>query len=117
MAVREKIFETAAASPESGALTETLKWGGPAYLTEQTKSGTTVRIAWRKRPPSQNGIYVNCRTTLIDTFRGLFPEALDFEGNRGLVFNVADEPPTDALEVCIAAALTYHRDKRRRTTR
>ena len=44
MALRQLIYETAAATDGVGAITETLKWGEPAYLTAATKSGTTVRI-------------------------------------------------------------------------
>jgi hypothetical protein len=45
----------------------------------------------------------------VATFRTLFPNEFVFEGNRAIVFNVADTVPTDALTICIGAALTYHR--------
>jgi hypothetical protein len=32
------------ATPGVGALHETLKWGQPAYLTPETRSGTTLRL-------------------------------------------------------------------------
>ncbi len=41
--VRDLIFETAASAGGVGPLTETLKWGEPAYLTEATGSGSTIR--------------------------------------------------------------------------
>jgi hypothetical protein len=41
----------------------------------------------------------------------IFRTELKFEGNRAIVFDESDAVPTDALAVCIAAALTYHRDK------
>ena len=44
MKLREMMFEVAAATPGVGKLTETLKWGQPSYLTEETGSGSTVRI-------------------------------------------------------------------------
>src|SRR5262245_40711930 len=44
MALREILFDTAAMTEGVGPLTETLKWGQPSYLTEETGSGTTVRI-------------------------------------------------------------------------
>jgi hypothetical protein len=46
------------------------------------------------------------------TFRTLFPNDFHFEGNRALVFDVADTLPLDALRVCISAALTYTRKAR-----
>ena len=54
-------------------------------------------------------MYFNCQTTLVETFRTLFPNEFRFEGNRAIVFNASDAVPTDALAFCIAAALTYHR--------
>jgi hypothetical protein len=57
-------------------------------------------------------MYFNCQTTLVDTFRTLFPE-LSFEGNRALVFEASEELPIDAVSTCIELALTYHRRKRR----
>ena len=44
LALRALVFDVAAKTEGVGRLTETLKWGQPSYLTEQTKSGTTVRI-------------------------------------------------------------------------
>ncbi|MCF8197453.1 MAG: hypothetical protein K9J42_01705 [Sulfuritalea sp.] len=56
-------------------------------------------------------MYFNCRTTLVEMFRTTFAGDFRFEGNRAIVFDIADTPPTDALGFCIAAALTYHRNK------
>lgn len=42
--LRALVFEVAAVSDGVGRLTETLKWGQPSYLLEETKSGTTIRI-------------------------------------------------------------------------
>ncbi|HUG22642.1 DUF1801 domain-containing protein [Piscinibacter sp.] len=109
LALRKLIFETAASTEGVGELEETLKWGEPAYLTSQTKSGSTLRIGWKKSTPSQYAMYFHCQTNLVETFRTLFPSELKFEGNRAIVFNEADRVPTDSLTFCIAAALTYHR--------
>jgi hypothetical protein len=106
--LRALIFETAAAMPGVGELDETLKWGEPAYLTSQSKSGSTVRIGWNRKRPSQYAMYFNCQTTLVDTFRTLFPHDFAFEGNRAIVFDIAETVPADALAHCIAAALSYH---------
>ncbi|MBI2768586.1 MAG: DUF1801 domain-containing protein [Burkholderiales bacterium] len=111
LALRELILRTAAATEGVGPLEETLKWGEPAYLTAASKSGSTVRIAWKKSAPSQYAMYFNCQTTLVDTFRTLFPREFKFEGNRAIVFEQADAVPSDALAFCVAAALTYHRGK------
>lgn len=111
LALRTLIFETAASTEGVGELEESLKWGEPAYLTSATGSGSTVRIAWKKSRPSQYAMYFHCQTNLVETFRTLFPTEFKFEGNRAIVFNDADVVPTDSLAFCIAAALTYHRQR------
>ena len=111
LALRALVFETAASTPGVGTIEETLKWGEPAYVTAQSKSGSTVRIVWKKTKPTQYAMYFHCQTNLVDTFRTLFPTDFRFEGYRALVFDEADHVPVDSLAWCIAAALTYHRNK------
>ena len=77
LSLRELIFEVAAETPGVGAIEETLKWGEPAYLTTDTKSGSTVRIAWKKSQPDQYSMYFICTTNLVETFRSMFPS--DFQ--------------------------------------
>lgn len=111
LALRELIFQTAAATQGVGELEETLKWGEPAYLTSHSKSGSAIRIDWKKSNPSEYAIYFNCQTNLVETFRTLFPNEFKFEGNRAIVFKKSDVVPTDSLALCVAAALTYHRSR------
>ena len=40
--IRALIYSVATKTGGVGPLTETLKWGEPAYLTEASKSGTTI---------------------------------------------------------------------------
>ena len=112
LALRSLIFETAASTDGVGVLEETLKWGEPAYLTSESRSGSTVRIAWKESKSSQYAMYFNCQTNLVETFRALFPDDLSFEDNRAIVFDEGDVVPTDSLSFCVAAALTYHRSKK-----
>lgn len=112
LAVRRLIFETAAASDGVGPLAETLKWGEPAYLTEATGSGSTVRLGWKPSRPDRCAVLFHCRTTLVDDFRALFPDALAFEGNRAIVLSPTGRLPARELAACIAIALTYHRRRR-----
>jgi len=112
LALRELVFRTATATEGVGEIEETLKWGEPAYLT-RNKSGSTVRMDWKKNDPDHYAMYFNCQTTLVDTFRTLFPHDFQFDGNRALVFSLDGQVPQDALALCIAASLTYHAKKRR----
>ena len=109
MVLRKLIFDTAANAQGVGVLEETLKWGEPAYLTTQSKRGSTVRIAWKSARPLHYAVYFNCRTTLVETFKTLFPNDFEFEGNRAIIFEVAGRMPKRELAWCIGAALTYHR--------
>lgn len=106
LALRRLIFETAAATPCVGALDETLKWGQPAYLTPETKSGSTIRLG----VPKQGGfaIYTHCQTTILSDFRGMFPDGFVYEGNRGIHFKDSEALPLDELRLLIRSALTYH---------
>ena len=110
--LRALIFDVAAQTLDVGALEESLRWGEPAYITAASKSGSTIRIAWKKANPTQYAMYFNCQTTLVDSFKTMFPTAFSFEGNRALVFDEHDEVPVEALRICVAMALTYHSNKR-----
>lgn len=112
-ALRELIFETAAATDGVGEIEETLKWGEPAYLTSQSKSGSTVRLGWKKANPSQYALYFICHTHLVEQFRAWYPDKLTFDGNRAILFESGQSVPVAAVRSCIAAALTYHQNKSR----
>jgi Domain of unknown function (DU1801) len=109
LALRALILKTAASTEGVGEIEETLKWGEPAYLTSQSGSGSTVRIDWKGSKPGEYAMYFICQTSLVETFRTLFPGEFRFEGNRAIVFTESESIPKDALAFCISAALTYHR--------
>jgi len=113
LALRRLILETAKATPGVGALQETLKWGQPSYLTAETKSGSTIRIARVKSAANQYAIYFHCQTDLVETFRGLYPTEFCYGGNRCMLFDATDKPPEAALRHCMALALTYHLNRRK----
>ena len=107
LTLRQLIFEVAL---EIGIeeLEETLKWGEPSYLT---KHGSTLRLAWRKSSPQQYGIFFNCKTSLIDTFKEVYKDQFKYESNRAILFEATDIIPVDALKHCIELSLTYHKIK------
>jgi hypothetical protein len=110
--VRSLIFDIAAKSDGVGPLTETLKWGEPAYLTEVTGSGSTIRLGWKKSSERNCAILFNCRTTLVDIFRSQFPEAFVYENSRAILLNASAPLPKAPLSICLSLALTYHRRQR-----
>ncbi len=112
LAVRSLIFKLAAERTEVGPVTEALKWGEPSYLTEKTKSGSTIRLGWRAKVPQKTGVFLNCNTSLVESYRELLPDALTYVGNREIALSIDEALPKEALSLCLSMALTYHLDKR-----
>lgn len=112
--LRQMVLETAVATPGVGEIVETLKWGQPSYLTVRPKSGTTIRLDAHNVEQGQIGLYVHCQTSLIDTFRQRHPN-LTYEGSRAIILNAQSELPQEPLRDCIALALTYHQNNRKKS--
>jgi hypothetical protein len=108
MFLRQLIFFTASEMDGVRNVEEALKWGEPSYIA---KSGSTIRLGWKKAKPNQYAMHFHCKTKLVDTFRELYREELRFEGNRAIVFNEGDDIPVSVLRHCVSLSLTYHRRK------
>ncbi|QPC86843.1 DUF1801 domain-containing protein [Mesorhizobium sp. NBSH29] len=108
MQIRTMIF---AAAVEEGVspLTESLKWGEPAYRNEAGRSGTTIRLGVVRSAPKDCAVLFNCKTTLVCSFRMHFADEFTFEGNRALIMPSTKPLPRDPLMLCLRAALTYRR--------
>lgn len=113
--LRQLIFDTAALLEGVGEIEETLKWGEPSYLTPKSKSGSTIRIAWKESQKEHYSMYFKCTANLVPAFREKFPQKFKYGGNRSIDFNINDEVPIKELKQCIALALTYHRNKKLET--
>jgi hypothetical protein len=103
---RLEIFRIAGEAEGIGSLTETLKWGEPAYLTEAPKTGTTLRLG---QIGGRAAVMVPCSTTIIEDARAVFGEQPEFSGKRGLILGGERQ----VFDYVINAALTYHIRKRR----
>ena len=106
--LRQLVLETANEMDEIQALEETLKWGEPSYLT---KHGSTLRMDWKEKRPGQYALYFQCTSRLVETFKMVFNEEFNYEGNRAIVFHLDEEIPISALKACIKATLAYHKVK------
>lgn len=111
--IRAMIFDRAGADPAIGSITETLKWGEPAYLTEQSGSGSTIRLGRPRGRSDSVALYFNCRTTLVGDLRMAFGESIEFEGNRAVLLPSAGPLPVEPLEQMLGLAMTYHLRRRR----
>jgi hypothetical protein len=112
LTLRRMIYEVASKTQGVGKVEEALRWGQPSYLTSATGSGSTIRIDQIGNEPRKYGIYFICTSGLVEEFKELYRNELNFEGNRSIVFDVADRLPDAALRHCISLALTHHLRKR-----
>ena len=106
--LRRIVIEAAEELPQITKLEETLKWGEPSYLT---KHGSTIRMDWKKKSPEQFAIYFKCTSLLVPTFKKVFKDKFNYEGNRAIVFQITDIIPETELKHCISMALRYHKIK------
>lgn len=112
VALRQLILEVAWGTEGVGPITETLKWGEPAYLTEATRSGTTIRLGSSRAAPADCALFVSCNSKLVPQWRERYGDRFAFEGDRALILPLRDEWPDAELRHSIAMALTYHARKR-----
>jgi hypothetical protein len=108
LALRDLVYSTAQRLGISDQLHESLKWGEPSYLT---KVGSTVRMHWKESDSEYFRVFFHCQTTLISTFREVYPSDFDFEGNRAIRFRVGDDIDLARLGHCIELSLRYHEVK------
>lgn len=109
--VRELIFKTAKKIKEVGPIEETLKWGEPSYLTTKSKSGSTIRLAYHISLGDYYALHFNCKTTLIDCFKLLYPDTFLYKGNRSILLHYKSPLAKKELSHCLSLALTYHKSK------
>ncbi len=107
LSLRKLIFSTAGSTAQVGNLEETLRWGEPTYLTTESGSGSMIRIDWKKSRPEQYEMNFHCQTSLISSFRRIYPSEFQYAGNRSLIFETSKRIPVPALRQCIRMALTY----------
>ena len=105
--LRALIFTTWAETEIDVPLTETLKWGQPAYLPGRPRIGSTIRLGATK-DQTKAALFVHCQTTILPDFRDIHPDTFQTEGNRAVLLSASEQLPTTALGHLIASALTYH---------
>ncbi|MEQ8425478.1 MAG: DUF1801 domain-containing protein [Cyclobacteriaceae bacterium] len=106
--LRKLILDTAKQTEGVDKLVETTKWGEPSYLT---KKGSTIRMDWKQKTPDKFYMYFICTTELVNTFRLMLGDELQFEGNRAIVLDLKEKIPSSALKRCVTLALTYQKVK------
>ena len=110
--LRELVHQTANEIEEIKEIEESLKWGQPSFVATPKGLGSSVRIDKRDDGVS---VYFICNTGLVDQFREIYPDTFNYVGNREIHFAVDDNLPEDELSHCIAMALTYHSNKKKKS--
>lgn len=108
--LRALIKDTAAQTEGVGALAESLKWGEPSFTPVKPRIGSSVRLQVRDK--GDVALMFICHTGLVDDFRDIYGDRLDFEGNRAIVLAAGAPFDEAAVRHCIALALTHHLRKR-----
>jgi len=93
---------------ELGDIEETLKWGEPSF---KVKTGSPRRIDWKEATPDNYYLFFNCQTKLVDTFRELYSDVLEFQGNRAIVLTLNQPLEEAKIKHCLTLALTYQKVK------
>ena len=115
--LRNLVYKIAAKTEGIGELEETLKWGSPGYLTNQSKSGTTLRIDRIGSQAGKYGMFVHCQTSLVGSFKKIYGDAFDYDGNRGIILDERDDIPVKEISHFIYLALTYHLGKKQKNVK
>lgn len=108
--IRALIYDTAKGIDSVGEITESLKWNEPSYAPVKAKIGSPIRLN-KIKDKDQFGVYFNCQTTLVSTFKMIYPKTFNYGGNRSIIFNTNEIIPIEELKHCISMALTYHISK------
>ncbi len=103
--LRDTIYRVSEADKRIGDLSEELRWGDPSYITAQTNSGSTVRLGLFGK--TKVALFFHCKTSLVEDFKQKYSNELEYSKNRAIVIDPLSVPPTEILENCIHASLTY----------
>lgn len=81
------------------------KWG---QLSLSSTIGTSIRIA--RFDENHVAFFVHCQTTLVEQWREMFTDSLEFSKTRAILLKNHEELPINELEICIQMALTYRKE-------
>lgn len=87
---------------------ETFKWGEPAYLVKQ---GSTIRMDYKHKFEGKVALYFNCKTPLIETFKEVYSNEFEYQGNRLMLIDLNKPLPEASIKHCLSLALNYHKLK------
>jgi hypothetical protein len=77
-----------------GPISESLKWGQPAWRPKRARQGSTLRLMWQENTPASLALFVDCKTSLSATMEEIYPTEFIYENNRALRLPDSRHPPT-----------------------
>jgi hypothetical protein len=104
-----QLIHAVADEHQLGEIEESLKWGEASF---SSNTGSPVRIDWKARQPQVCFLYFHCQTRLLETFRELYGDSLQYQANRAIVLPLEGPLPEQILKHCLYLALNYHKLKR-----
>ena len=102
---RDLIFDVAEADSRICPLSEELRWGDPSYITAKTNAGSTMRLGVSGR--SKVALFFHCKTTLVEDFKAMCFDALEYSKNRAILIDPQSPPKDEVLQYCVSASLLY----------
>lgn len=108
LALRDLVYSSAQKLGAVNGLSESLKWGEPSY---KSGCGSALRLHWKESDPDFGRVFFHCQTCLVETFRELYPDVFEFEGNRAIKLRLGGEIDLASLGQCMELALCYHEIK------
>lgn len=91
-----------------GKVHTSLKWGEASYLVD---GGSPIRIDWKRKQPEVVKVLFHCQTSLVSTFRELYPKSFQYEGNRAVLVPLSIVVANSPLAECMLLALNYQHIK------
>ena len=104
--LREWIFDAGRDNPTIGAISEEMAWGQPSYVTQETKTGTPLRLG--KFDNENIGVYFQHHTRLAACYHAAYGDVVRVH-DRGVMVLVPDIMAIETtIRHCITLGLTYH---------
>jgi hypothetical protein len=106
------LFHTIATRVDIGPLDETLKWGQPSWRPIKPRTGSTLRLNWSPKSPTELAIFVDCKTDLAARMQTLYPHLPANDGGRRMAIDLNSPLPETALSHLAEMTFSYHTNTR-----
>jgi hypothetical protein len=92
-----------------GPISESLKWGQPAWRPKRARQGSTLRLMWQENTPASLALFVDCKTSLSATMEEIYPTEFIYENNRALRLPAGRPLPAQAIDHLARLTFAYQR--------